>query len=449
MTTTTTTTSPTTTNGADRPPRIPRGRRCFQAPRFLPALAVLAVFHLAVGIGCDVTLHVGRNGETGAGGDGTNLGPDGGAAGGASGATGGTFVPPVRTPPDRHAPLTSTSKLDLLFMIDDSASMAPLQAKMRVKIPQFMDVLKNLPGGMPDLHLAVVSSSLGAGEFSNVAQCEPGTQGNGDGLFKHSSACTQLNPGETFLKSSIDASGARVENFKGGDITPVFDCLASLGDQGCGFEHQFESVRLALQRSLTVSNPPDPNAGFLRSDAYLAIVMLTNEDDCSVPYDSDLFDPSMQTLADPLGGLQSYRCNEFGHKCDQPLPHGAAGLPMTLTGCESKEDGRLVTVNGFIDFLFSLKPMHPERIFVAAIAGPTTPYTITSHLFMLGNGDTESQPAIQHSCTSGMQGSEYADPAVRVQQWTQAFGPNSYFGNICSDDLGLTMSSIAERMVGP
>jgi hypothetical protein len=246
------------------------------------------------------------------------------------------------------------------------------------------------------------------------------------------------------LKSIADpAGGARAENFTGGDITPVFSCMANLGDQGCGFEHQFESVRLALQRSLTVTNPPDPNAGFLRQSAYLAIVMLTNEDDCSVPYDSDLFDPSMGTLADPYGGLQSYRCNEFGHKCDQPLPHGVAGLPMTLTNCTSKEDGRLVTVSGFVDFLKSLKPNHTDQILVAALAGEVTPYTIQSHTFMLGNGGTEAQPQMAHSCTSGAAGTEYADPGIRIKQWLEAFAPNRVLESICAPDFAAAMVNIA------
>jgi hypothetical protein len=308
-----------------------------------------------------------------------------------------------------------------------------------------MNVLRTIPGGLPDLHLAVVSSSLGAGRFADVPGCQPGTQGNANGAFQHAAACTELNPGETFLKSSANPSGgARIENFTGGDIAAVFNCIANIGSEGCGFEHQMESVRLALQRALFVG---DENEGFLRADAYLGIVMLTNEDDCSVPADSDLFDTSMPSLADPYGGLQSYRCNEFGHRCDQPMPHGVAGLPLTLTGCRSAEDGRLVTVNGFIDFLFSLKPGHPERISVAAMAGPTTPYTVNPHAFMLGNGGTEVQPQMAHSCSTS--GFAYADPAVRIQQWTVAFGPNGFFGSICADDFGPTITSIAQQMVGP
>lgn len=379
---------------------------------------VLPIFLIT---GCDVTLHVGQVGSD------------------------ASTAPPVHEIPTRHPALTSTSKLDLVFMVDDSLSMAPLQSKMRAKMGDFMNVLKSIPGGLPDLHLAVVSSSLGAGVFGDVPGCRPGTEGNANGLFQHPATCTQLPADQSFLISTVSPGGGRTENFTGGDIASVLGCIADLGDGGCGFEHQFQSVRVALERALL---PADENSGFLRSEATLAIVMLTNEDDCSVPEDSTLFDPSKSSVNQPLGGLQSYRCNEFGHLCGgmQP-PHGVAGLPVTLENCVSNENGSLVSVGGFVDFLFSLKPGHPERIFVAAIAGPPTPYRITANVFSVGAGE-ELQPSIAHSCTS-VADSTYADPAVRLRQWLDAFGPNSYFASICEDDFGPVMQRIATSMVGP
>ena len=64
-----------------------------------------------------------------------------------------------------------------------------------------------------------------------------------------------------------------------GDISAAFTCIAALGDRGCGFEHQFESVLRALGADGKAA--PAENQGFLRRDALLAIIMLTNEDDCS------------------------------------------------------------------------------------------------------------------------------------------------------------------------
>ena len=35
------------------------------------------------------------------------------------------------------------------------------------------------------------------------------------------------------------------------DIATVFGCMADLGTQGCGFEHQLQSTRVALYESVT------------------------------------------------------------------------------------------------------------------------------------------------------------------------------------------------------
>jgi hypothetical protein len=54
----------------------------------------------------------------------------------------------------------------------------------------------------------------------------------------------------------------------------------------------------------------------LRPDAYLAIVMLTNEDDCSEVPGTTFFDVASNTnVASLLGPPVNFRCNEFGHLC--------------------------------------------------------------------------------------------------------------------------------------
>ena len=97
----------------------------------------------------------------------------------------------------------------------------------------------------------------------------------------------------------------------------------ALGESGCGFKHQFA----AILRALGADGHPAPaeNQGFLRPEAALAIVMLTNEDDCSASPGVPLFDTgSNLNMASQLGPPTHFRCNEFGHLC----PRAAA--PITL-----------------------------------------------------------------------------------------------------------------------
>ena len=53
------------------------------------------------------------------------------------------------------------SKLDLLFVIDDSAGTNVIQQKFYDQIPNFMSVLESLPNP-PDLHVAVISTDFAA-----------------------------------------------------------------------------------------------------------------------------------------------------------------------------------------------------------------------------------------------------------------------------------------------
>src|SRR5690349_8944324 len=60
--------------------------------------------------------------------------------------------------------LIATRNLDVLFMIDNSASMQISQANLVRDFPSFTSVLQALPGGQPNIHVAVVSSDMGAGD---------------------------------------------------------------------------------------------------------------------------------------------------------------------------------------------------------------------------------------------------------------------------------------------
>jgi hypothetical protein len=404
--------------------------------------------------------------------------PDGFVARGSGGGPGTGGLSGAGTGGTRGA-----TKLDLLFMIDDSASMATLQAKLRLQMPTFLDSMLDTPSSrLPDMHVAVVSSSLGAGAFSNVNQCQTGTAdsrdlGNDQGRFlqgaagPNASPCSMLHPGAKFLHTG-DGTPADPPNFEGALDAAMF-CLTGLGDKGCGFESPFESIYVALAKA---SQPADrDNAGFLRPEAHLAIIMLTNEDDCSVRGDSLLLSPSVNSTADPsgLGALSSYRCNEFGHLCDgQPPPHEASGLPaagLTLNNCVSAEDagktdpdvtdpagnpdpthGHLwPTVQEFGTYLRAFKA-DPNRVSVVAIAGPTTDvagksaYRVVPVVNAAAGGEVD--PAVDHSCvqtTTDPSQPEYADPAIRINELVRGFGANGGFFSICASDFSATMQAIA------
>jgi hypothetical protein len=368
-------------------------------------------------------------------------------------------------------------KLDLLFMVDNSQSMEPLQEKMSAQLGNFLDALVDqATGQLPDLHVAVVSSSFGAGAWGGVGGCDSKHPGDDGGRFVQgkgepgSGSCAMLHSGAKFLDTG---DGAKTHPNYDNDIRDAFKCMALLGDGGCGFESQFKSVYYALDKA---RHPDDPdNGGFLREDAILAIVMVTNEDDCSVDERSLLLTPSVTSVMDAsgVGALFNYRCNEFGHVCGgQPPPHGYPdAIPaggVTLNDCVSAENNSPKTDNGVTDpdgggdpthghlwptvsdfsaYIKSLKPDHPDDILVAAIAGPSMPYRVTSAQNPFH--EEEMIPSVEHSCTFPSEDPakpEFADPAVRINQWVLTFGENGIRFPICEKTLKGAMKGIADKI---
>jgi MYXO-CTERM domain-containing protein len=362
--------------------------------------------------------------------------------------------------------------VDILFMIDDSSSMTSMQLKLGQQIQSFVGALDALPGGFPDVHVAVVSSDLGAPGDSTFAI---GCTAVGDrGAFRvDGPVCTSgatLEPGSTFV-SNVGG----VANYSG-NLADVLSCILLLGSNGCGFEHQLAAVTRAL--GADGAAPPAENAGFLRRDAELAIILLTNEDDCSAPADTLLYSSngSNQSIENPLGPIANYRCNQFGHLCkdatgsapDQLItppaspPFDTSGDPpsLTLTSCESDEEcsGLLTPVATFAQQIMALKT-DPSQIVVGAIVAPPDPYTVEwlpPAPPPPGTGG-ELWPRILHSC--GPAGGDdlnpagqisgdlsFGDPAVRISQWVRAFGDRGFTASICDADYSTALQTFATEI---
>jgi hypothetical protein len=227
--------------------------------------------------------------------------------------------------------------------------------------------------------------------------------------------------------------------------------VADEGHAGCGFEHQLESVRAALGGSVR------ENAGFLRRGALLVVVFVSNEDDCSAPPRSDVFDKSR---AAQYGYLSSYRCNRFGHVCAKGAPpFGDSGGP--LAGCRSAQDGLLYGAQRYIDFFTrpgGLKP-NPNDILLVGIVPPAEPYQVIlsnpgtpgGHPYIpCGQLNEQANPpcvpVIQHSCQNNAQPVFFGDPAVRLHQVISA-AANHRVSSICDADYSGAMQDLGRLIV--
>jgi hypothetical protein len=386
----------------------------------------------------------GRGGATGA------AGTTGTA--GSSGTDAGVGSSDGPVPPNHR-------QLDLLFMLDNSSSMETAQANLKANMASFMDVLKTLPGGLPDLHVAVVSSDMGAGDGSSIMGCSV-TGDNGVFHYQATGGCTStgLDPTATFIASTGGANP--VTNFGTQDITTVFQCITGVGATGCGFEHQLASVARAL--GADGSPPPSQNAGFLRPNAVLGIVMLSNEDDCSGAPGDPLFNPTSSQLNSMYGPTANFQCNEWGHLCVSPttgqLVQPSRYAPNNLTSdvvtyspaggpdnCQSFEGSPVLTpVGAFANGVKALKVAPDKQILVAAIVGPAAEYTVTWQA--APTPDVGPWPRIRHSCGDENAATGFADPAVRILQFVQQFGANGVYDSFCQASYDFTLHAMATRL---
>jgi hypothetical protein len=346
-----------------------------------------------------------------------------------------------------------TGDVDMLLMIDDSLTMSPIVDRLIASFPAFVEALDNLPGGRPGLHIAVVSSDLGAGQWTRIPHCTVGGDGGrfrdqvGPGAPPAGGApcpATVLAPGAHFIS---DVGG--VENYDTTlGLAGALSCIANLGEGGCGFEHQLASVARALGADGTLL-PPE-NAGFLRPDAQLVIVFLTNEDDCSAPDVTDLFDTSSSRIVDPLGPMQSYRCNEFGHLCDGAPPPRTMAASFPPGACvPAEERGELIPVATLVRQIKSVKA-DPNQVSVVVIAGPRDPYEVVMVNAVEGTSDSANGvpwPNVSHSCKDEV--GVTADPGVRLVAFVDAFGGNGAYGSACADTYLPVLTPIVRTAEGP
>ena len=329
----------------------------------------------------------------------------------------GALVGQISQPFDQTPP----NAVDLLFVVDDSDGMAEEQAALVRGFPGLVSALRGARAGLPSLRVGVVSSNLGA-PGSRLTECEQSARG-------HLQATPRAPAGGCAAEASngrflIALEGAARTNYTG-DIADAFACIAPLGTAGCGFEQHLAAARRALD-----ADQPLENDGFLRAEALLGLVVVADEDDCSVPVGSDLFEPSQTRY----GPQRSFRCAEFGHVCGG-APPPRAGTSTPLLPCRSAEsDGKLTPVSEFVRFFQTLKGV--ERVLVHVTAGPAIPYTVRGALDGAG-------VVLAPSCDGP--GGTSAAPAVRLGEFANAFGTLGSFASACDDSTAM-LTRFGERI---
>jgi hypothetical protein len=351
--------------------------------------------------------------------------------------------------------LGTQGKSDLLFMIDNSPSMDAMQAELRA---HFGDLVKQLSGlnraTTLDLHIGVVTSDYGAGDMpgGGCGASPGGEQGRlqAKGVAADPDCLPPL--GMPFIQYQLDSAGNVTSNLPPGqDLEKTFTCMASVGAAGCGFEHQLESVYAALRNNTE-------NAGFVRDDAALAVLFLTNEDDGSAAPTAKFYESSADVSV--YGAYDTFRQTRFAIECaGAPVPYGDDAA-QPLSSCVPAPDGvgLAYDIGRYTDFFSNTRSGDglkddPSQIALLAIAAPATP--VATALVQTGTGlgmapnpqyipcgpslGASCVERLQHSCQNSVDPAFFGDPAIRIEAVLSRATVHQVW-SICGDALDQTPS---------
>jgi len=291
-------------------------------------------------------------------------------------------------------------RLDIVLVIDNSRGMAENQQAFAAIIPHLVSRLRTVVGRDgapvdPDVNIMVTTTDVGH-PICEIFQLPEYTPQQGAPVQL---ACTdRLNlfagigddpdvpelctdvckpeaaaaPKGSFIH--FDSLGDNIADPDGlGD--PVADALACLvpqGASGCGFEAQLEAMFLALAPAAEWNLGRAP---FLREGAALAIVLLTDESDCSTQ-DFKYFDPDFKdhpefgqywainpNTMEKQGGPSSAICWNAGMACDDPEMDGVYAT------CVPQASGALFPINRYVNRLANLARASGKPVFMLALSG--------------------------------------------------------------------------------
>jgi hypothetical protein len=363
----------------------------------------------------------------------------------------------------QNVPVNPQRAVDLLFLIDDSTSMRDEQDKLQAQVPRLVNLL--ITGGQAEpaavgefpavesLHVAIITPDLG---YSTVpltnftppqdftppgppAECTAGGKAGFMQVDGNTGTprqpCSAVTPPEGTLYLNFPEPG-----FNETDLISDVECLTGQ-DDGCGFEQQLEAI-LESDRNTA-------NGGFNREDALLAIIMITDEDDCSST-DPRVFD-TVITDGNPFQG-----------------PETMGGELQPNLRCWAHANA-LQPVQRYVEEVAKLKS-DPSQIVFAAITGiPEDPAlddenfetdedryaAILAHPDMVERkpdgaaGDSVGTQLVP-ACTAD-DGSGSAAPGRRIVETMEGLasggsGVGTVVEAICADDYAPALNAIVDRI---
>ena len=381
--------------------------------------------------------------------------------------------------------------VDILFVIDNSGSMAEEQALLSKNFESFISVLEQkdvnanyriglttTDNGNPRCPTAqytpeggklVLSSCVDRamqGEFSfnmqdfSYACTDYCTLSDADLAIKETE--TELSKGKKEARKWIERIEGTTNLPDGVSTTQAFQCFGPQGVAGCGFESHLESMYRALAQ--TSNEQSTTNYGFLRERAILSVVFVSDETDCSyTDIGKDIFTSNKIFWNDPSDPAPtSAICWRAGVECEGNSPYAACrSSNYDLEGNPGAPDDQAVLhpVSRYVEFVSGIEAQKQvvvanQQVLIAAVAGVPDGYEKGDVDVVYEDSDDpdfQDDFGIGAGCRlPGMNGApdQTAIPPVREREFAEAFevdGKRNLF-SICKDDYSGALTAIADTI---
>jgi len=322
-----------------------------------------------------------------------------------------------------------SNSIDILFVVDNSGSMAGEQDQLGKSFSAFATALEER---FEDYHIAVVTTGKKSGacpacDASIVKNCvnETGEHGRFQDRLGH---ITWDVDNANFDFTSDPTCRVVTKNNKECFYNIAQERgIALVGTQGCGYERGLAAMKRALSKELLGTY----NDGFLRDGAMLAVVVISDEDDCGEVGE-------VYELTPDGGNICYFAAKGVGPEGETVHPDDPNEKPYELTSVEE-----------YRDFLVKLKGDRPGMVKFTAITGVKDINDLSTTTIEYEMGAHNRWEIITACTAPGCTGAYcFAEPGTRYIEMAQAFGLgiNGQVDTICQDEFSYTMECTAGFM---
>ena len=342
--------------------------------------------------------------------------------------------------------------VDILFVVDNSGSMGGEQGTLTRSFRSFVEVLESQQVGA---NYRIGITTTAADGVLRATSCRGRLQ---DFLFEwtfgtideRQRGCLDHCAYESIALSEpwVEKSEGTTNLPAGVDMADALQCIGPPGINGPGYESPLEAMYQVLQAD---------NGGFLRDDALLAVIFLTDEADCSGSIDQQTW---LQYEGLPFWTTPerstSGACWNAGVTCE-----GGPGIYDTCYAQNKGRDGTpsppdqavLYPPERYVDAIKELSLQrqaagHQGQVLLSLIAGVPLDYPETHEIVFQDSdlADFNVEFGIGPACNRGLETIDDPPgiPDVRLRGVVEAFAtdePNVF--SVCSDDYGVALESIA------